>query len=78
LDAVAGQSESELVANYRHIIRTASEKYLSLDDGKVNELRKKYRIDYWITLENVPSRFPEVYRYGHWKVLRVTSRSQNP
>jgi len=78
LDAVAGQSESELAANYRHIIRTASEKYLSLDDGKVNELRKKYRIDYWITLENVPSRFPEVYRYGHWKVLRVTSRSQNP
>lgn len=47
--------------------------YHQLDDSRVNRLREKYRLDYWIAPARVPSNFPEVFRYGGWKVLRLSS-----
>ena len=47
--------------------------YSSLDDTKVEMLRKQYKIDYWITEKNIDTKFPVVYEYGKYKVLKISS-----
>jgi len=42
-----------------------------LDDMRVRQIAKRYRIDYWIVPVNKPTRFPEVHTHGEWKVVRV-------
>jgi len=46
--------------------------YDTIDDKKVEQLRKQYRIDYWITRASVKSRFPRVYEHEGWQVLKVS------
>ncbi len=46
--------------------------YDKVDDNRVEKLKQRYRIDYWITRANVETRFPKVYEYKGWKVLRVS------
>jgi hypothetical protein len=46
--------------------------YDTIDDKKVEQLKKQYRIDYWITRATVKSRFPKVYEHEGWQVLKVS------
>ena len=46
--------------------------YDTIDDRKIDQLKKQYRIDYWITRATVKSRFPRVYEHEGWQVLKVS------
>ena len=46
--------------------------YDKVDDSRVKQLKKRYRIDYWITRSAVRTRFPKVYENEGWKVLKVS------
>ena len=46
--------------------------YDKVDDDRVEQLKRRYRIDYWITRADVKTRFPKVYEYKGWKVLKVS------
>lgn len=46
--------------------------YDTIDDRKIDQLKKQYRIDYWITRASVKSRFPRVYEHEGWQVLKVS------
>jgi hypothetical protein len=43
-----------------------------VDDNRVEALKQRYGIDYWITRANVKTRFPKVYEHEGWKVLKVS------
>jgi hypothetical protein len=45
--------------------------YDKVDDEKVQALKKRYRIDYWITRATIKTRYPKVYEHSGWQVLRV-------
>jgi hypothetical protein len=47
--------------------------YDKVDDEKVQALKKRYRIDYWITRATIKTRYPKVYEYSGWQVLRVNN-----
>jgi hypothetical protein len=47
--------------------------YSNIDDNKVETLRRQYKIDYWITKRNVKTKFPIVYEYGEYKVLKISN-----
>jgi hypothetical protein len=58
-------------------IGTADEKnfilaYDKVDDNRVEALKQRYGIDYWITRANVKTRFPKVYEHEGWKVLKLS------
>lgn len=42
-----------------------------VNEDRVLNLSKKYRIDYWVTYKEVPTKLPVVYQYGDWKILKV-------
>jgi len=46
--------------------------YDKVDDDRVEQLKRQHRIDYWITRADVKTRFPKVYEYKGWKVLKVS------
>jgi len=46
--------------------------YDKVDDDRVEKLKQRYRIDYWITRADVQMRYPKVYEYEGWKVLKVS------
>jgi len=46
--------------------------YDKVDDDRVEKLKQRYRIDYWITRADVQTRYPKVYEYEGWKVLKVS------
>jgi len=46
--------------------------YDKVDDNRVEALKQRYGIDYWITRANVKTRFPKVYEHEGWKVLKVS------
>jgi hypothetical protein len=76
LNSVQAHNPSEIAANYRQTIRAVANVYLTLSDEKVSQLSQKYGIDYWITHSDTPSRFREIYRVGHWKVLQLAQEGQ--
>lgn len=48
--------------------------YSRLDEARVKRLATQYKIDYWIVPVSVSTAaFPEVYRSGAWKVVRVSA-----
>ena len=46
--------------------------YDKVDDNRVEALKQRYGIDYWIARADVKTRFPKVYEHEGWKVLRVS------
>jgi len=69
------RTPSKLVAGF--IFGAATQKnfvyvYDKVDDSRVKQLKKRYRIDYWITRSAVRTRFPKVYENEGWKVLKVS------
>jgi hypothetical protein len=45
--------------------------YRNVDEKRVMQLAKQYRIDYWITYQDMPTQLPIVYQHGDWKVVRI-------
>jgi len=52
--------------------RNFAKVYDKVDDNRVAKLKKRYRIDYWITRATVKTRFPKVYEHAGWQVLKVS------
>lgn len=65
-------------ANYRlgewtHVRDTyADELYRHVNEERVLQIAQQFRIDYWITHKDTPTRLPVVYQSGEWKVVRVS------
>jgi hypothetical protein len=44
----------------------------SVTDETIERIKARYRLDYWVLSAERTTRFPEVFRYRGWKVVRVS------
>lgn len=49
---------------YAQVSRMMNESYIA-------QLRQHYKLDYWITSQDVPTNYPVVYTFGQWKVVHL-------
>ncbi len=52
--------------------------YQQLSEETVKRVEQEFGVDYWVVNANRATRFPEVFRYRGWKVVRISQGAQSP